>query len=126
MVKIGYYFFWRSATLAIFGDLNFNTGPNWCREVQTAILPMYSFYLISANFMRILATMVEYMLLRFFAIGQIVIKKKMWHFEILTLESATDNVQYLEDGSSESETDGHLGPAVPGSTYVGYFSCPIL
>ncbi len=45
----------------------------------------YSFHLMSANFMRTFATMVEYRLSLFLAIGQVL--KILWHFEILTWES---------------------------------------
>ncbi len=60
-----------------------NTGP-YGAEFQSAIPPTV-FIHCHSNFMRTLATKGEYRLVHFLAIGQI--KKKMWHFEILTWES---------------------------------------
>ena len=45
----------------------------------------YSSYSFQSNFMTTLASMVEYRLLHFLAIGRVL--QLLWHFEILTLQS---------------------------------------
>ena len=53
-------------------------------EIQNATSPTV-FIRCQPNFMGTLATMVEYRLLLFLAIGQVL--KILWHFEIFTWES---------------------------------------